>query len=189
MLKDIIAWGSVLASAALVVNSNVDSLPEWVPGPRPNPPAQAGGTRANNIKAITQAIIGQESGWNYKAVNPHSSALGFAQIMPANVGPWAREAGLGNVSTQQFLNSPDIQRKVIAFKIGQYYDWAMKKTGGNARLSARMVAALWYSGRAELHNDRKPQPYLTNGVYVYYPSIGEYCDKAEASAIKHKLVY
>jgi hypothetical protein len=120
-------------------------------------------------------------------INPHSGALGFAQIMPANLVPWAKEAGLGYISSQQFMKSPETQKKIIAFKIGQYFDWAMKKTGGDVSLSARMVAALWYSGRAELHNDRRPQPYPYNGGFVNYPSIGYYCDKVERNAVKFGL--
>lgn len=179
MLKDFVCWSCALACGAMVVSS---TIPEVIPFARPAHTSKAG-TRERNVNAIVQAIIGQESGWNYRAVNPHSGALGFAQVMPSNVGPWSKEAGLGWLSTGQFINSPETQKRVIYFKIGQYYDEALKRAGGDTALATRMVASAWYSGQYSLYDDRRPQPY--NGVQ--YPSIAYYTTRALTAAKRFGL--
>lgn len=107
---------------------------------------------------FVNAIVGQESGGNYRAVNKDSGALGFAQVMPSNVAAWSREILGYAVTPSQFLNSPDLQRRIVNGKLRQYYD----------RYGARGAAAAWYSGDPSLANDTRSQ----NG----YPSIKSYVD-------------
>jgi Transglycosylase SLT domain len=78
-----------------------------------------------------------ESGRNYNAVNPSSGALGYWQVMPANVAPWTRESIGYAVSPSTFLNSPWIQVAVANHILGGYY----------RRYGPAGAAAMWYSGQ------------------------------------------
>lgn len=121
------------------------------------------------IQQLMNAIIGQESGGKYHLVNPHSGALGFAQLMPENVRPWTREALGYSLTPDEFLQSPKLQIKTIQFKLNQYVQ-QQTAPGRTTEEVVRRVASLWYSGKAVRWNDSKPQFY--NGHS--YPSIAEY---------------
>ena len=58
--------------------------------------------------------------------------------MAENVGPWAKEAGLGNVTPEQFLRDPELQQKVVKFKMEQL---------ANKGYSMEDIASVWQSGR------------------------------------------
>jgi cell wall-associated NlpC family hydrolase len=109
-----------------------------------------------------KSIVGQESGGNYRAVNRDSGALGFAQVMPSNVGAWSREILGYAVTPSQFLNSPDLQNAIVRGKLKKYYD----------QYGARGAASAWYSGDPHLADDTRSQ----NG----YPSIKSYVDQVTA---------
>jgi hypothetical protein len=125
---------------------------------------------SNEITALRRAIIGQESGDNFRAVNPHSGALGYGQVMPENVPSWTKEALGRSLSTDEFLNNPDAQLKTIDHKLSQYFKGAIQKANGDEAIAVRRVASAWYSGQGDLWNDTTPQSY--NGAS--YPSISEY---------------
>jgi hypothetical protein len=93
-------------------------------------------TGGKDFNSFVNAVVGQESGGKYGAVNPDSGALGRYQIMPNNVAPWARKAGLGNISANQFLQSPEIQNRVARYKLQQYYNM----------YGAAGAAVAWYAG-------------------------------------------
>lgn len=116
----------------------------------------------SGFDSFFQSIVGQESGGNYRAVNKDSGALGFAQVMPANVGAWSREILGYSVSTSQFLNSPELQNAIVRGKLKKYYD----------QYGARGAAAAWYSGDPRLADDTRSQ----SG----YPSIKSYVDQVLA---------
>ncbi|MDV2992103.1 MAG: hypothetical protein N4J56_001757 [Chroococcidiopsis sp. SAG 2025] len=67
--------------------------------------------------SLYQAIIGKESGGNYRAVNPDSGALGLGQVMPANVASWTKAALGKSLTPQQFLNDRAAQEKTIEYKL------------------------------------------------------------------------
>jgi hypothetical protein len=161
----------------------------WVPSaymigypPGYKQPGSSGGNTGNNgnngntggnqslIAALRTAILGQESGYNYKAVNPDSGALGIAQVMPYNIPSWSREALGYQITDNQFLNSPDLQLKIIDYKLNQYYQQAIAASGGNVDIAVRRVASAWYSGNPNKYNSTTPE--YTNGVQ--YPSIANY---------------
>jgi hypothetical protein len=137
------------------------------PSPNPQP---VNNLNQSLIAALRTAIIGQESGYNYRAVNPDSRALGFAQVLPGNIPSWSREALGYEITPEQFLNSPDLQLKVVDYKLNQYYKQAIAASGGNVDIAVRRVASAWYSGHPELYTSTTPQ--YTNGVQ--YPSIANY---------------
>jgi cell wall-associated NlpC family hydrolase len=106
------------------------------------------------------SIVGQESGGNYGAVNARTGALGFAQVMPANVAAWSKEILGYAVTPQQFLNSPQLQNAIVRGKLQKYYN----------AYGARGAAAAWYSGDyRQADNYRK--------FNANEPSIGEYVDQ------------
>lgn len=144
--------------------------PNSTPMPSGSSGSNSGGGSQSVVQALRTAIIGQESGYNYKAVNPDSGALGFAQIMPFNIGPWSREALGYEITRAQFLNSPDLQLKIIDYKLNQYYQNAIAASGGNMDIAVRRVASAWYSGDPNLYANTRPQYYNGN----QYPSIAEY---------------
>lgn len=137
-----------------------------------NPLQRATGSASSptTVTAIRRAIIGQESAGNFKAVNPHSGALGYGQVMPENVSSWTKEALGRSLTIDEFLSDPKIQIKVIDFKLNQYYQEGLKKSGGDGERAVRWVASTWYSGQGKWWNDTTPQFY--NGHP--YPSIHDY---------------
>jgi hypothetical protein len=105
-------------------------------------------------------------------------ALGAFQVMAENVGPWAKEAGLGNVTPDQFMANPELQNKIVAhqmeklenkgygpkdiasiwftghpFKAGDAANDGITKAGDYAEKAARNVATLERQGGS----DRVPQ--------------------------------
>jgi hypothetical protein len=95
----------------------------------------------------------QESGHNYKAVNPGSGALGIAQVMPANLPGWAKKCGLKPISPQGFLDDPKYQDQMVWCILGGYYD----------RYGAAGAAAMWYSGQPN-PNENYGQPSVRDYV-------------------------
>jgi TP901 family phage tail tape measure protein len=108
--------------------------------------------------AFLAAISGQESGGNYGAVNKDSGALGKYQVMPNNVGPWARKYLGVDMTPSQFLGDPALQERLVRAVLGSYY----------SQYGPRGAAAAWYSGDPKLDMDTRSQ----NG----YPSIKDYVD-------------
>lgn len=125
---------------------------------------------APEIMLIRQAIIGQESGANFRAINRHSGALGYAQVMPENLPRWSREALGYVVSKKDFLASPELQIAIVDYKLNQYWQRSLAASNGNIAVAIQRVAAWWYSGKPEKYTSTRPQYY---GGYRY-PSIAAY---------------
>lgn len=119
---------------------------------------------SGSFNSFLNAIMGQESGGNSRAVNKTSGALGTYQILPSNVPQWSQEALGHSVSTQQFLNSADIQNKVARYKLQEYYN----------RYGAAGAAVAWYAGPGTA------KKYVASGGVGFgrpqgnYPSISKY---------------
>ena len=118
-----------------------------------------------SVTAMRRAILGQESGSNSTIVNKDSGALGYGQVMPANVPSWTKEALGKSLSPDEFLHDASAQIKTIDFQLGKMFSSALKTTSSYDE-AVRKVAAEWYSGQQNLFNDTKSQ----NG----YPSIKDY---------------
>jgi hypothetical protein len=108
------------------------------------------------------AISGQESGGNYRAVNKDSGALGKYQIMPGNLSGkgrgWDYEALGRDVSSSQFLNSPQLQEQIARYQMQQYYN----------KWGPRGAAIAWYAGPGAVNNKN------LNAPQGSYPSINQY---------------
>jgi hypothetical protein len=128
-----------------------------------------GAQPTGSVGAFRAAIIGKESGGNYSAVNPDSGALGIGQVMPENVGPWTQKYLGRRLTPQQFLRDRNAQDAVVN---GRFRDMLadQEKAGYRGEEAIRRAAAVWYSGRANLWNNTRPQ--YTKGRR--YPSIAEY---------------
>jgi hypothetical protein len=126
-----------------------------------------GGGGNSTFDRFMSAIQAKESGGSYSARNRDSGAMGKYQIMPGNIqgsGGWDKEALGRNVSTSQFMNSPEIQDAIARYKLKQYYD----------KYGAAGAAVAWYAGPG---NAAK---YVANGGRGYnrrqgnYPSVSSY---------------
>jgi len=117
------------------------------------------------VTRFRRAIITQESGGNYSAVNPDSGAMGIGQVMPANVGPWTQKYLGRRLTPQQFLKDRAAQDAVIN---GRFNDMLSRelKAGHSQEVAVRRAAAEWYSGQPGLWNSTRSEG--------KYPSIAEY---------------
>src|SRR5713101_4751790 len=102
------------------------------------------------------AVGQQESGGNYRAVNPGSGALGRWQIMPANLPGWARHCGQPIVSPNYFLSHSQYQNRMVRCILGGYYN----------KYGPRGAAAMWYSGQPDWHATYGDPP-----VYKYVDDV------------------
>ena len=138
-------------------------------------PAQVNPSATSPVVALSHAIIGQESSADFQSLNPHSGALGLAQIMPANLSEWSQDILGYRLTPNQFLNSPELQLKIIQHKLSEYWQEALVDSGGDEKLAVLMVASYWYSGNPNLYTSTVPQSYKgTNGQLHRYPSVAEY---------------
>jgi len=108
------------------------------------PAAQTGGVYSDeDIDYYLRPLAKGETGGEkdpYRTIGPQTKyghALGKYQILEGNVAPWARTAGLGNVTREQFLGDPDLQEKIARSQFGSY----LRKTGAPAE-----AAAMWFAG-------------------------------------------
>ena len=125
---------------------------------------------STDVEALSQAIINQESSANFVAVNPDSGALGYAQIMPENLPLWSREALGYEITPDQFLANPDLQKQIIEHRITLYWQEALMDSRGDREKAILMVASRWYSGDPYLYDSTQAQFYNAQE----YPSIAEY---------------
>lgn len=97
------------------------------------------GNASSDFNGFMQAISGQESGNNYSARNRDSGAMGKYQVMPGNISGsagWDKEALGYNISTSQYMSSPQLQEQIASFKLKQYYD----------KYGPAGAAVAWYAG-------------------------------------------
>ena len=122
-----------------------------------------------SIDNLRRAIVGKESGGSFSVVNPDSGALGYGQVMPANVPSWTKEHYGRSLTPKQFLASKEAQLAVVNGQIGKIVRQQLA-AGYKADIAIRRAAAIWYSDQGNLYDDRRPQS--TNGQS--YPSIRDY---------------
>jgi hypothetical protein len=171
------------AAAALLVNPNADPLQRvraWndinaarIRQQRAAEERSFGkSTGPVDFDAAYNALVGKESGGDPSVLNRSGSgATGLGQVMPENIGPWT-EKWLGRRMTQEeFRRNPEAQRRVVTAQFRQNINDQIA-AGHSPEIALRRAAAIWYSGRAELHTDTKPQSWNGNR----YPSVKEYAD-------------
>lgn len=136
--------------------------------------------------AARNAIGTFESGNNYEAlgveVPGRGRALGKYQVMPENLAPWLKQAGLPPMTAREFLSSPSAQDKVFDTVFGA----AMEKHG-----SFNEAASVWFSGKTiaeargakDANNTTVPQ-YIarTNAILAKGASLNEQTAVGKARA-------
>ena len=127
------------------------------------------------LDQFASALIGQESGGNYNAVNERTGASGAFQIMPANWGPWSQEAGLPAGAAQ----TPENQNKVANFKLQQYFN----KYG-----NWKDVASVWYSGRPFYQVEAEGWADRRQGPTGAEPSVRQYVNSVLARLPKENII-
>ena len=146
---------------------------EWIDPPRGYLMWILQGKKPQSTKPIVErlrnAIAGQESNHDSKAVNPHSNALGYGQVMPENIKSWSKQCIGQELTEDEFLKSKDKQIKIIDCKLKEGLE-ETAKTAANEDEQIRKVASIWYSGDPSLFDNPKPQKYGAGD----YPSIRDY---------------
>ena len=122
-----------------------------------------------SLDNLRNAVISKESAGRMDAVNPDSGALGYGQVMPANVESWSKAALGYSISPREFLRNPDLQMRIINDRFRKMMQ-SQAAAGYSGDILIRRVASIWYSGQAGLYNNSRPQPYGGN----VYPSIASY---------------
>lgn len=121
------------------------------------------------VQRLRNAIAGQESNHDPSAVNPHSNALGYGQVMPENIKEWSTQCLGTPISEDEFIKSKDKQVKIIDCKLQEYLE-ITAPIAKDEDEQIRKVASMWYSGRYDLFDNPTPQTYGTGT----YPSIRDY---------------
>lgn len=138
-------------------------------------PAQVNPAATPPVVALSRAIIGQESSADPQSLNPHSGALGLAQIMPANLSAWSKDILGYRLTPDEFLNNPELQLKIIEHKLSEYWQEALADSSGDEELAVLRVASYWYSGNPNLYTSTVRQSYKgKDGQLHRYPSVAEY---------------
>lgn len=129
----------------------------------------------DTISRLRNAIAQQESGGDPVEINPHSNAVGSLQVMPANIPSWTQQCLGKSFSVEEFHQDPEAQTEVGNCKLQEYWAIASQQTSDEQTI-VRKVAAAWYSGRMELYDNPRPQPYTDpkTGKTHLYPSIKKY---------------
>ncbi len=123
----------------------------------------------STVEKLRNAIAGQESNHDSKAVNPHSNALGYGQVMPENIKSWTKQCLGEELTEAEFLANKSKQITVIDCKLKEALE-EVGQTTTDEDLKVRKVASIWYSGDPSLYDNPRPQTYGTGS----YPSIREY---------------
>jgi hypothetical protein len=138
-------------------------------GPGVSIGAAKGASTGGSFGKFMNAIVGQESGGNYGARNKSSGAMGKYQIMPGNIagpGGWDKEALGYNISSSQFMQSPQLQDAIARYKLQQYYN----------KYGAAGAAVAWYAGPGTVSGYMKNPGKYTNPQGAY-PSIANYVNQ------------
>lgn len=142
-------------------------------GPDLTPTLPGGGGGSVNVPGATgsfakflAAISERESGGRYSARNPDSGAMGKYQIMPGNIrgskSGWDWEALGRDISTSQFMASPQLQEAIARYKLQQYYN----------KYGPRGAAIAWYAGPGAVEYSQN----ALNRRQGKYSSINTYAD-------------
>jgi hypothetical protein len=157
-------------------------------------------TRPTDVmrKRMLEAIIGQESGGAYDAVNVSKStsrnrdqvALGKSQIMDFNINEWSRkylgydyypgltEAKMAKnaknpeVAYEKFLNDKKVQDLLTEKRVSEYFDENVKKFG-NLTKAIKETALDWY-GRGKPSEGPSPKDYANQVFGRFKKAKGDY---------------
>lgn len=123
---------------------------------------------ASDLNSFINTIGSKESGGNYGARNSQSGAMGKYQIMPSNIigtgKGWDYEALGRDITTSQFMNSPEIQEQIARYKLQQYY----------TKYGPAGASIAWYAGPGAAQKYANTG-YVSGGKQAGgYPSVSAY---------------
>lgn len=123
---------------------------------------------ASDFNSLVSSIGSKESSNNYGAVNRQSGAMGKYQIMPSNIigsgRGWDYEALGRDITTSQFMHSPEIQEQIARYKLQQYYN----------KYGPAGAAIAWYAGPGAASKYQNTG-YVSGGKQAGgYPSVNAY---------------
>lgn len=127
------------------------------------------GANLDDIEAAREALAAVESrgSGDYQAIGPvvkkgmykGQRAYGRYQVMEGNIGPWTEKYLGQRMTTEEFMNNPEAQDRVVEAKLKESYE----KFG-----TFEDAASVWFSG----------QPYeKAKGRSDDYTSVPEYVSK------------
>jgi len=99
------------------------------------------------FQAFLMAEMDQESGGNPNAISP-TGALGLFQIMPGNLPAWSQQVLGYQLSPQEFLGNPQLQKMIASAILLQYVN----------AYGYQGAAAAWYAGPGEAKNWNSTTP-------------------------------
>lgn len=122
-----------------VFKSAAGAIPDAPLPDAPAAPARTG--KQPTFVELEKNITAQESGGNYAAVGPThpklGRALGYAQVMEANLPKWSQAAVGREVTADEFLKDPELQKKIVRHRLGGYYN----------QYGAEGAASMWFTGK------------------------------------------
>lgn len=157
-------WQQQQIDIARQRQANIDSM---YTSPLKQVGQAAFGAARSGFEDFANSIARKESGGNYGAVNRSSGALGKYQIMPSNIRGsgrgWDYEALGRDVSTSQFLASPEIQEKIARYKLQQYYN----------KYGPAGASIAWYAGPGAA-NRYATTGQVSRAAQGSFPSVASY---------------
>lgn len=129
------------------------------------------------LRAFMDAISSTESSHNYRAVgadqgSPYGVALGRYQVMSNIVPGWARQAGYGTPSREEWLGNPKLQEAVVSHRMSYYYD----KYG-----DWDLVAVAWFGGEGKANKAARDGIQSLKGVDDGFIDVPEYVRRVKAA--------
>src|SRR5574342_11421 len=101
------------------------------------------------IDAALNAILGIESSRDYGSVGPTHPRLGRAlggfQVMEANLRPWLRDAGMADMTPEEFLRSPEAQNRLFRHRFGMYAN----------RYGLEGASRAWFAGEGGMNDPNR----------------------------------
>ena len=172
-------WGKFLNSRANLEQSVITGGVVTALSGAPYAMSASAQAVTGEFEGLYNSLRMQESGGDPTKENEDSGAMGELQVMPDNIGPWSKEILGREVTKEEFMANPEIQRKVGRGKLRQYYNEYLLR-GESPDEAIRKTAASWYAGPnwesyygPDFHNNTKPQMY--GGTK--YPSMLDYTTK------------
>lgn len=92
------------------------------------------------------AIRQIESSGNYQSVHPKTGALGAYQVLPSNLSPWLKQAGMSDMTPQEFLQNKQAQDQLFNYKFDQYQKGYVDDRGVQVGGSFNDAARMWFAG-------------------------------------------
>jgi hypothetical protein len=161
-------WQKAYYDRLDAANRNSQSIAGNITQPNNNWMQLSNASGGSAFNKLLNQIGLKESSNNYGAVNRQSGAMGKYQIMPGNIQGtrrgWDYEALGRDVTTSQFMGSPEIQEQIARYKLQQYYQ----------KYGAAGASIAWYAGPGAANKYVNSGSVSRRGEAGGYPSVYSY---------------